>query len=350
MEQNFILTDIMKTDYNPDLHTFLSYHTLPNQQFDYDENYYRLGRYDLAKYKRKFACLFPRPLFHRFEDYTFDLKRRLNKLISLGFQIIITEPWESKKIIKKDRNIEKLLHNLLDKKINLTYWTGDVSWFWFYMFNKHYDKKYNFDHTKKEFDFLYLNKTSRPHRELLFKKLSNSEVLSKSLYSFTSKGIALDKSYELPWAPCPYPKLGLDQDIYELPYNCTAVNIVVETQTDNEQFVTEKIWKPIIAEQLFVVLAKPFYLKELRDLGFKTFDGIIDESYDNEIDIDKRTDKIVDLCKWLQQQNWQNLYLQTESIRKHNAQTFFNKSLIQKSINNTLQKLLEFFDSSQISS
>jgi hypothetical protein len=123
-----------------------------------------------------------------------------------------------------------------------------------------------------------------------------------------------------------------------------------ETQIDNEQFVTEKIWKPIIAEQLFIVLAKPFYLKELRDLGFKTFDGIIDESYDSEIDIDKRTDKIVDLCKWLQQQKWQDLYLQTESIRKHNAQTFFNKSLIQKSINNTLQKLLEFFDSGQVSS
>jgi hypothetical protein len=218
------------------------------------------------------------------------------------------------------------------------------------MFNKHYDKKYNFDHSKKDFDFFYLNKTSRPHRELLFKKLSDSQVLSKSLYSFTSKGIELDQRYELPWAPCPYPKLGLDQDIYELPYNCTAVNIVVETQTDNEQFVTEKIWKPIIAEQLFVVLAKPFYLKELRDLGFKTFDGIIDESYDSEIDIDKRTDKIVDLCKWLQQQNWQNLYLQTESIRKHNAQIFFDKSVIQKTINNTLQKLLEFFDSSQISS
>ena len=42
--------------------------------------------------------------------------------------------------------------------------------------------------------------------------------------------------------------------------------------------------------------------------------------------------------------------MQTESIRKHNAQTFFNKSLIQKSINNTLQKLLEFFDSGQVSS
>ena len=55
MEHNFILTDIMKTGYNPTLHDFLSHQTIPGQSVEFDEQYYRLHFYDLKKYQRKFA-------------------------------------------------------------------------------------------------------------------------------------------------------------------------------------------------------------------------------------------------------------------------------------------------------
>lgn len=342
MEHNLVLSDIMSTGYHPYLHNFLLSHSLPNQNFDFYENYYRMGFYDLKKYKRKFACLFHRPLLYNFEDYRIDLKKRIDKLISLGFKIIITEPWESKKTLL-ERNVD-ILFDTIGKKIDITYWIGGTSWFWFYMFEKHSNKKFSFNHNEKKFNFLYLNKTNRPHREKLFNKLSEAKLLNKSLYSFTSKGIELNKEYELPWATNPYPITGMDQDIYELPYNHSTVNIVSETQIDDEQFITEKIWKPIIAEQVFVVCAKPFYLKELRDLGFKTFDSIIDESYDTETNLDRRIDKIINLCKWINQQDSQDLYKKTYEVRKHNVQTFFNKTLLQKSMNDTLKKLLDFFD------
>lgn len=341
MEHNFILTDIMKTGYNPYLHDFLSYQNIPGQSFEFDEQYYRLHFYDLKKYQRKFACLFPRPRLYESNEYCEDLSKRINKLISLGFKIIVSEPWESKDTILKRLNI---LHI---ENINYILWSGDASWFWFIMYDKYKNKKLIFDHSKKNFDFFYLNKNPRAHRIELFNKIINNQLLDKSLYSFTSKGIELDKNYELPWSPeDKYPNKGLDQDIYELPYNHSCYNIVSETHVHDEIFITEKIWKPIIAQQIFVVHGKKNYLQDLKNLGFQTFNTIIDESYDKESEPKKRINKIVELCKWLKKQNWKELYEQTKDIREHNAQHFFKKNAMQSVVNKTLLGFLEFADRS----
>lgn len=37
----------------------------------------------------------------------------------------------------------------------------------------------------------------------------------------------------------------------------------------------------MVAGQIFVVMASPYYLDGLRELGFRTFDPYIDESYDH---------------------------------------------------------------------
>jgi len=77
-------------------------------------------------------------------------------------------------------------------------------------------------------------------------------------------------------------------------YNTSACSIVFETYSDNSYtFFTEKIVKPILTQRLFMVVAGQHYLKNLRRLGFKTFDGIIDESYDAEPDLRKRLSKII---------------------------------------------------------
>jgi glycyl-tRNA synthetase alpha subunit len=44
--------------------------------------------------------------------------------------------------------------------------------------------------------------------------------------------------------------------------------------------------------QPFLIAAPPLYLKSLRDMGFKTFNGFIDESYDLEFDDSKRLSMI----------------------------------------------------------
>ena len=45
----------------------------------------------------------------------------------------------------------------------------------------------------------------------------------------------------------------------------------------------------------FILLHQPFALRRLRDIGYKTFHTIWDESYDTIVDSEKRMDVIVNL-------------------------------------------------------
>jgi hypothetical protein len=62
--------------------------------------------------------------------------------------------------------------------------------------------------------------------------------------------------------------------------------------------LTEKIFKPIASKQPFILLAAPGNLAYLKSYGFKTFDSVIDESYDLIQDNDLRTKAVVDQLHW----------------------------------------------------
>jgi hypothetical protein len=64
----------------------------------------------------------------------------------------------------------------------------------------------------------------------------------------------------------------------------TWVSIVSEASfVDSEDtlFLSEKVFKPIACMHPFIVLGNKDSLKRLRDMGYKTFDGFIDERYDS---------------------------------------------------------------------
>ena len=46
-------------------------------------------------------------------------------------------------------------------------------------------------------------------------------------------------------------------------------------------FISEKTWKPIMVGHPFIMVGNKNNLKFLKDLGYKTFDKWIDESYDD---------------------------------------------------------------------
>jgi hypothetical protein len=71
-------------------------------------------------------------------------------------------------------------------------------------------------------------------------------------------------------------------------------HIVTESEmTDGSVIrVTEKILKPLVGLQPFIVIGNPGSLKLLRHLGFKTFDALIDESYDSIEDPGRRMDAV----------------------------------------------------------
>lgn len=75
-------------------------------------------------------------------------------------------------------------------------------------------------------------------------------------------------------------------------------NIVTETCfAEGQIFFTEKILKPLMCLQPFIVLSSPNYLKKLKELGFKTFDSLWDESYDSIIDNEDRLLKLFEIIK-----------------------------------------------------
>jgi hypothetical protein len=261
----------MKTGKHEEVKQFISSHSLQDQTFDLESEYYRLHNYDLESYDRRLAIVDVRHDNHRLKDND-------------EFQIEV-----------------------------------------------------------------YLNKNPRRNRVKMFEKLSNTGTLKKSLYTYWPDR-KLPKEYELPWAQ-DYPPYGMDQDIYEKPYNDTACSIVSETNdNDTEIFMTEKIWKPIIAQHIFIVHGNYLYLQRLREMGFRTFNNYFEEVYDLDRDPDMRINTIADVCDRLRDAPWQDIYLQTKALRQYNYDNFFNKEKLSLEINKTLNLFLEFADSSQITS
>lgn len=73
-------------------------------------------------------------------------------------------------------------------------------------------------------------------------------------------------------------------------YTNSYVHITTETRFEYGEtpFISEKTWRPIINLQPFIMIGNVGSLKFLQELGFKTFSGYIDESYDLEFDPVKR--------------------------------------------------------------
>jgi len=322
---------------------------LPNETFDYVANYYELPEFDLNNYDRKIALIDHRHSYHKSwqnKEYIHDIGRRIEKLHKLGFVFVIAHPWES------NDNISIDVYKDLLKDKQVTRWEGDISFFWHMMYEKHRDKKFMFDHSDKKYDFLYLNKNiRRRHRKKMYDALSQQQLLKNSLVSFIDLNVRLPEEYELPWVDRKnYPYRGMDQDLFEAPYNDTTCSIVSETNVGDNMFMTEKIWKAIIAEHLFVVHGNNHYLKCLRQLGFKTFSAVFDETYDDETDEDKKIEKITETVRSITEMDSTELYQKTKEIRAHNRQLFFDKNTVKDVVGDSILQLLKFFDSSQVPS
>jgi hypothetical protein len=113
--------------------------------------------------------------------------------------------------------------------------------------------------------------------------------------------------------------MSLSQIIPVNVYNQTAYSAIAETCFhDNFAFYTEKTSKPIIGRRLFVMFAGKGYLANLRQLGFQTFDGVIDEGYDQETDALVRWRRAWEQMCWLADQPQEQILEQIRPIVEHN--------------------------------
>lgn len=125
-------------------------------------------------------------------------------------------------------------------------------------------------------------------------------------------------------------------------YTNSYWNIVCETHIDisntNGTFITEKTWKPIRHNQPFIILGTVHSLRHLREMGYKTFDNVIDESYDDEVDPIKRYNKIKDVLATLASKSSQELQ---EINRKVKDAVIHNSSLFNRAKPERITTLLE---------
>lgn len=112
-------------------------------------------------------------------------------------------------------------------------------------------------------------------------------------------------------------------------YDNTWYSIISETHEDTI-FFTEKTAKAFFAKRIFVFFGAQHSLKRLKEFGFKTFDNIVDERYDNEPDYYVRFNKamreIVKLNKLSQNEHYTN-YINSRDILNHNYNLLVNGNL-----------------------
>lgn len=124
-------------------------------------------------------------------------------------------------------------------------------------------------------------------------------------------------------------------------YTNSYLNVVLETHMDTDQsqgvFLTEKTFKPIKHAQPFVIFGAPHTLAKLRDLGYKTFDQYIDNSYDSIVDTTKRWQAIFDSLEQLLQSNMHEFYINCRDDILHNQQVFLDSK--QMRLNTLVDKI-----------
>jgi hypothetical protein len=100
-------------------------------------------------------------------------------------------------------------------------------------------------------------------------------------------------------------------------YGQVMINYVTEN-TVQQEFITEKIWKPIFSGQLFYVLGSKNYIQHLRDIGVDVFDDIINHEYDNTDNLDCKIDLILADLDKLMISDLENIWNETYMRRKNN--------------------------------
>lgn len=112
-------------------------------------------------------------------------------------------------------------------------------------------------------------------------------------------------------------------DIYLSPkaYLDTYFSLVTETVfVTNYSFRTEKIWKPIAIGHPFIVASNRGYYQDLKNLGFRTFGHLIDESFDTIDSPQDRIERIAEVVEDLCQQDLPAFITAAEEVCKYNQQ------------------------------
>jgi len=212
----------------------------------------------------------------------------------------------------------------------------------------------------KPYKFLFLNGRGRAHRKFLWEKFKASGLLDSALWTM------------LDGRPCPNRDFVLLQDDMDLmatrteirslppeyeyadyressihtntpqrsfvktqlfkdtwgeiylepkPYIDTYFSLVTETVHDSiYSFRTEKIAKVLAQGHPWICAANENFYRDIKNMGFRTFHGIIDESFDSIPNHQSRMEKIAEIVQDLCQQDLASFLDACKDICKYNQQ------------------------------
>jgi hypothetical protein len=165
--------------------------------------------------------------------------------------------------------------------------------------------------------FLSMNRQPRFHRQAIVSYLHGRGLLEPSLVSFDQAALDISDIGAFPqigkfllesWESL-HPGLplvidtndrGSGLDFHKVasgwPYRDAYFNIVTETEMglDVAPICTEKLVKPMLNFQPFIAATTAHTLGYLNGVGFKTFSGVVDESYDTIAEPVERLGRIFD--------------------------------------------------------
>ena len=207
----------------------------------------------------------------------------------------------------------------------------------------------------RKYKYISFNNAVKEHRFELLRYLNKENLLKYGLTSwFTGEDSGLTSSilniYDSMYKFTDEEKklignkgdlkvLGQQDYLNIVPHFDCYFNIVTESawgpgyDNTNPQkiMITEKVWKPIISFQPFILISTKNNLNKLQEWGFKTFDGFIDESYDGLETYEERKRIIYSEIKRLCSKSIEELddwYWKMEDILRYNYNHFFNTFII----------------------
>jgi hypothetical protein len=196
-----------------------------------------------------------------------------------------------------------------------------------------------YQQTKKPYQFLFLNGRSRWHRHALIEKFQQLDLLSHSLWSNLDAGNGATQSLPVEYEVKKYQRYT-DQnhessyikfdlfnnewgEIYLTPepYIDTYFSVVTETVFDIPySFRTEKIWKPIVMGHPWVAVANRGFYRDMHNLGFRTYNHVIDESFDQIDNNQDRLERIAQVVNDMCRQDLAAFLAECYNVSKYNQQ------------------------------
>jgi hypothetical protein len=239
-----------------------------------------------------------------------------------------------------------------------------------------------FEKKDKPYKFLFLNGRTRPQRKYLLEKFKSSGLLEQSLWTNLESSTAENrkiKMYEGPdnrdlmCDPFPIKLLPKHYEVVEFQdkvdmaipddgqfiktqlfnntwgevhlkpevYIDTYFSLVAETVfVYPYSFRTEKIAKPLAMGHPWIAVSSAGYYRDMRNMGFKTFGHLIDESFDKIIDDQDRIHRIWEVTEDLCKQDLTAFLAASEEVCKYNQQHL--KELRMNIIRNFPQEFIQF--------